>query len=64
MVIDSEDTVKAVADALGKHGFVNYFGMQVIRCHSNESIYLKKEKKMINIWILKLDSETEIWEWC
>ncbi|KAI3821825.1 hypothetical protein L1987_09398 [Smallanthus sonchifolius] len=25
---DSEDTVKAAADALGKHGFINYFGMQ------------------------------------
>ncbi|KAL7600373.1 hypothetical protein Lser_V15G22246 [Lactuca serriola] len=28
VVADSEDTVKAAADALGKHGFVNYFGMQ------------------------------------
>ncbi|XP_076899980.1 uncharacterized protein LOC143553990 [Bidens hawaiensis] len=25
---DSEDTVKAAADALGKYGFINYFGMQ------------------------------------
>ncbi|KVH88170.1 Pseudouridine synthase, catalytic domain-containing protein [Cynara cardunculus var. scolymus] len=29
VVADSEDTVKAAADALGKHGFINYFGMQV-----------------------------------
>ncbi|KAK9074958.1 hypothetical protein SSX86_003277 [Deinandra increscens subsp. villosa] len=28
VVTDSEDTVKAAADALGKHGFINYFGMQ------------------------------------
>ncbi|KAJ9564850.1 hypothetical protein OSB04_000816 [Centaurea solstitialis] len=28
VVADSEDTVKAAADALGKHGFINYFGMQ------------------------------------
>ncbi|CAH1435822.1 unnamed protein product [Lactuca virosa] len=28
VVADSEDTVKAATDALGKHGFVNYFGMQ------------------------------------
>uniref|UniRef100_A0A803KPS8 TRUD domain-containing protein n=1 Tax=Chenopodium quinoa TaxID=63459 RepID=A0A803KPS8_CHEQI len=25
---DSEDTIKASADALGKHGFINYFGLQ------------------------------------
>lgn len=29
VVADSEDTVKAAAEALGKHGFINYFGMQV-----------------------------------
>ncbi|KAL6970709.1 tRNA pseudouridine(13) synthase [Sarracenia purpurea var. burkii] len=28
VVADSEDTIKAAADALGKHGFVNYFGLQ------------------------------------
>nr|XP_043616560.1 multisubstrate pseudouridine synthase 7 isoform X2 [Erigeron canadensis] len=28
VVADSEDTVKTAADALGKHGFINYFGMQ------------------------------------
>ncbi|KAL8200162.1 hypothetical protein R6Q57_011501 [Mikania cordata] len=28
VVADSEDTVKAAADALGKKGFINYFGMQ------------------------------------
>ncbi|CAH1427925.1 unnamed protein product [Lactuca virosa] len=28
VVADSEDTVKVAAVALGKHGFVNYFGMQ------------------------------------
>ncbi|KAL4579614.1 hypothetical protein LXL04_015768 [Taraxacum kok-saghyz] len=28
VVADSEDTVKEAADALGKHGFINYFGMQ------------------------------------
>ncbi|KAL8265860.1 hypothetical protein R6Q59_003204 [Mikania micrantha] len=28
VVADSEDTVKAAADALGKTGFINYFGMQ------------------------------------
>ncbi|RDY08040.1 hypothetical protein CR513_07775, partial [Mucuna pruriens] len=25
---DSEDTIKASADALGRHGFINYFGLQ------------------------------------
>ncbi|GFY90686.1 pseudouridine synthase family protein [Actinidia rufa] len=28
VVADSEDTIKASADALGKHGFINYFGLQ------------------------------------
>nr|GEU70304.1 multisubstrate pseudouridine synthase 7 [Tanacetum cinerariifolium] len=28
VVADSEDTVKAAAEALGKDGFINYFGMQ------------------------------------
>ncbi|KAF1892198.1 hypothetical protein Lal_00036557 [Lupinus albus] len=26
--VDTEDTIKASADALGKHGFINYFGLQ------------------------------------
>ncbi|XP_057439468.1 multisubstrate pseudouridine synthase 7 isoform X2 [Lotus japonicus] len=25
---DSEDTIKSAADALGRHGFINYFGLQ------------------------------------
>ncbi|XP_020212407.1 multisubstrate pseudouridine synthase 7 [Cajanus cajan] len=28
IVADSEDTIKASAEALGKHGFINYFGLQ------------------------------------
>lgn len=28
VVADSEDTIKASAEALGKHGFINYFGLQ------------------------------------
>ncbi|XP_028770719.1 multisubstrate pseudouridine synthase 7 [Neltuma alba] len=28
IIADSEDTIKASADALGKHGFINYFGLQ------------------------------------
>ncbi|KAK4273551.1 hypothetical protein QN277_021931 [Acacia crassicarpa] len=28
IVADSEDTIKASSDALGKHGFINYFGLQ------------------------------------
>ncbi|KAE9593623.1 putative tRNA pseudouridine(13) synthase [Lupinus albus] len=28
IVSDTEDTIKASADALGKHGFINYFGLQ------------------------------------
>ncbi|XP_043718113.1 multisubstrate pseudouridine synthase 7 [Telopea speciosissima] len=28
VVADSEDTIKAAADALGKKGFINYFGLQ------------------------------------
>ncbi|KAF7142514.1 hypothetical protein RHSIM_Rhsim05G0160900 [Rhododendron simsii] len=28
IVADSADTIKASADALGKHGFINYFGLQ------------------------------------
>ncbi|XP_052204944.1 multisubstrate pseudouridine synthase 7 [Diospyros lotus] len=28
VVADSEDIIKASADALGKHGFINYFGLQ------------------------------------
>ncbi|XP_048136493.1 multisubstrate pseudouridine synthase 7 isoform X2 [Rhodamnia argentea] len=28
VIADSEDTVKAAADALGKQGFINYFGLQ------------------------------------
>ncbi|KAL2345777.1 hypothetical protein Fmac_007062 [Flemingia macrophylla] len=28
IVAESEDTIKASADALGKHGFINYFGLQ------------------------------------
>ncbi|KAK2992406.1 hypothetical protein RJ640_027854 [Escallonia rubra] len=28
VVADSEDNIKASADALGKHGFINYFGLQ------------------------------------
>lgn len=30
IVADSDDTIKASADALGKHGFINYFGLQVL----------------------------------
>ncbi|MED6123561.1 hypothetical protein PIB30_050248 [Stylosanthes scabra] len=30
VVADSEDTIKASADALGSHGFINYFGLQVL----------------------------------
>lgn len=30
VVADSEDTIKASAEALGKHGFINYFGLQVL----------------------------------
>lgn len=29
VVADSDDTVKASADALGRLGFINYFGLQV-----------------------------------
>ncbi|KAK6911419.1 Pseudouridine synthase, TruD [Dillenia turbinata] len=29
VVADSEDTIKAAAKALGEHGFINYFGLQV-----------------------------------
>ena len=29
VIADSEDTIKAAASALGKHGFINYFGLQV-----------------------------------
>ncbi|KAK7337896.1 hypothetical protein VNO77_18486 [Canavalia gladiata] len=28
IVADSEDTIKASADTLGRHGFINYFGLQ------------------------------------
>ncbi|KAJ7973462.1 Pseudouridine synthase family protein [Quillaja saponaria] len=28
VVADSEDIIKAAADALGRHGFINYFGLQ------------------------------------
>ncbi|CAK7340929.1 unnamed protein product [Dovyalis caffra] len=28
VVADSEDTIKASADSLGRHGFINYFGLQ------------------------------------
>ncbi|GMG99613.1 hypothetical protein Nepgr_001453 [Nepenthes gracilis] len=28
VIVDSEDTIRASADALGKHGFINYFGLQ------------------------------------
>ncbi|XP_042486492.1 multisubstrate pseudouridine synthase 7 isoform X2 [Macadamia integrifolia] len=28
VIADSEDTIKAAADALGKKGFINYFGLQ------------------------------------
>ncbi|XP_056166042.1 multisubstrate pseudouridine synthase 7 isoform X2 [Syzygium oleosum] len=28
VIADSEDTIKAAADALGKQGFINYFGLQ------------------------------------
>ena len=32
VVADSEDTIRASAEALGKHGFINYFGLQVFSC--------------------------------
>ncbi|GAB4835987.1 hypothetical protein Ancab_000906 [Ancistrocladus abbreviatus] len=32
VVADSDDTIKASADALGKHGFINYFGLQRFGC--------------------------------
>ncbi|KAJ6397716.1 hypothetical protein OIU77_018680 [Salix suchowensis] len=28
VIADSEDTIKAAADSLGRHGFINYFGLQ------------------------------------
>ncbi|KAF9681701.1 hypothetical protein SADUNF_Sadunf05G0030000 [Salix dunnii] len=28
VIADSEDTIKAAADCLGRHGFINYFGLQ------------------------------------
>ncbi|KAK7397292.1 hypothetical protein VNO78_18460 [Psophocarpus tetragonolobus] len=31
IVADSEDIIKASADALGRHGFINYFGLQIQR---------------------------------
>lgn len=30
VVADSEDTIKASASALGRQGFINYFGLQVL----------------------------------
>jgi hypothetical protein len=30
VIADSEDTIKAAADSLGRHGFINYFGLQVL----------------------------------
>lgn len=30
VVADSEDTIKMSADSLGKRGFINYFGLQVL----------------------------------
>lgn len=30
IIADSEDTIKAAADSLGRHGFINYFGLQVL----------------------------------
>lgn len=30
VVAESEDNIKASADSLGKHGFINYFGLQVL----------------------------------
>lgn len=30
VVADAESTIKASADSLGRHGFINYFGLQVL----------------------------------
>lgn len=30
IVADTEDTIKASVDALGRNGFINYFGLQVL----------------------------------
>lgn len=30
MVADSEETIKKSAESLGKDGFINYFGLQVL----------------------------------
>ena len=37
VVADSEDTIKASAIALGKQGFINYFGLQVLSVSLNIS---------------------------
>lgn len=30
VVADSEETIKKSAESLGKYGFINYFGLQVL----------------------------------
>ena len=30
VVVDSEDVIKASANSLGRNGFINYFGLQVL----------------------------------
>ncbi|GAB4855407.1 hypothetical protein Ancab_024030 [Ancistrocladus abbreviatus] len=69
VVADSEDTIKASADALGQHGFVNYFGLQrfgsgTVPTHLVGAALLRGEWKAAKCqvffltWILNLQRDT------
>ncbi|KAM7517501.1 hypothetical protein LguiB_016463 [Lonicera macranthoides] len=44
VVADSEDFIKSSADALGMHGFINYFSLQVLPSIFNSLLLLKTEE--------------------
>lgn len=39
VIADSDETIKASTDALGKHGFINYFGLQVLYWSNINLVY-------------------------
>lgn len=49
VIADSEDTIKAAADALGKQGFINYFGLQVFS-RFFLSLSFSSSNRILGIW--------------
>ncbi|KAK6915448.1 Pseudouridine synthase, TruD [Dillenia turbinata] len=62
VVADSEDTIKTAAKALGEHGFINYFGLQVVGCKSVMPAFSFQDKELID-FLKEEDKTSALWKW-